>query len=513
MEKPKLTLVYVDGASQINLKSGQKRILRPEELTQILDELSAGGKLRKKVFLDDRGNEQDGGREDYNQRLIIWEHQGYKRFACPRLYDFNKESIDPNLIEEIHSDVDLLNEFYSLRVVLVFGDSDYRSVISALLEMKIAVSLIFTTPNVALQESLTNRCGPHWSFFETDRNEKLFRTLGETSQKLFEQGLFLQASFTPQRYELGTLTAFHSCTYTCPECGELVTVGHHMAHPCTRSKNPPPGLMTKPFRLRKAAVLTTYSMNELLDWCVEQHQQQVEQDELMKLFDSMAVIRWDIVQVIQFFHRITAAEQGLLIERGDRPFIDALNHAGIIESRDQRLFATEKRIALATLIEEVASRTHYRNTSSLYSPDGASKEDALRDLIVNQLISSDFSITSLEQPERFGEEELWDSNTALTVLTNPNLQPAERAEICQHLHEIHAVNQWSQRLEIIRQWRSAQDILEAIETIVTDNPFMTEQSLIILVKNGLLRLHDQRQTLSANQEHVFFFPFERKAVA
>jgi len=511
MNKPKLTLVYVDGASQITQKNGQKRILKPEELTQILDEISAGGKLRKKVFLDDRGNEQDGGREDYNQRLIVWEHQGYKRFACPRLYDFNKESIDPNLIEEIHSDIDLLDEHYSIRVVLVFGDADYRSVISTLVDMKIAVSLIVTTANVALQESLTHRCGPHWSLFETDKNEKQFRSLSETCQQLF--GLFFQASYVPEPHELRALTALESCTYVCPHCQEEVLIGHNSSHPCRGSKHPPPGLMTGPFRLRKAAVLTTYPVHELLNWCVERHQEQVEPDELMKLFDSMPIIHWEIVRTIQLLNRISESDNGLLVEKSDNSMVGALNHSGIIESKEHRLFATDKKRALAGLIEEVASRIHYPNTSEFYSPEGAPKEDALRDLVVRHLLSSESSMTSIKKPECFGEEELWDSNAALVFLTDPNRDPTERISVCQGLHDIHAVNQWVERLERIKQWKSAQDILEATEKILTDNPFKTMQSLNILIANELLRLDDQHQTLAVNQEHTFFLPFERKAVA
>jgi hypothetical protein len=499
MEKQKLTLVYVDGAAEVRMDNEEVRALLPEELEPLIDSVSVGGDLRKKIFLDDRNSDEPTDKEQYHYRLRIWSDYHYSTEICPRINKGSKESIDFVMVESIHKDVSLLFKTHELHVVLVFGDGDYRSIISTLLSDGISVSLIVTTPNAALYYSLSGRCEKCWALFKIDpKQETQFLGLGETCRALMERGAYFQASYAPESNALRVADGFLACSYVCKKCGETVLFSARTSHPCVRSKYAPPGLMTAPYRLQLSAMLTELTTEQLFDWCAQQHQRQVEADQLVKVFRSMEVIRWDVVQAIELMASVSSG-MNTNIPSERLPQYKALLHAGVITWNTDRYIATEKQILLDGLREEVSSRLHYPNVAKRFSPEGALAEETLRIRVVERLSSA----TPMDRRTSSDQTHDEHRDLALEAILDPHLTPEKRLTLRKQLDEKHFINLWANWLEEFMRCTAVGDMLEMSEKILSEQGMATSHSIGIMVASGFLIFDGKREILRVNPKHVF----------
>lgn len=513
--KQELAIVYVDyGACNI-LNDPKSRPMTPNTLQPMIDNLSNGVDTEKHVFLDTRGIEKDAGVEAYNNTLNQW--SSFDIHSCPRIGLFSKETIDQFMIRWINRQVEHLHAFYDLHIILVIGDVDYLPLVTRLLDLSIRVSLIATKPHATLNYTVLSRCHVCYATFEIDdAHARIFKPFDVATKDVAQQLGSYQTHYRPTTEQRLRAIAFSGTAFVCDICGQEVLTGNLRAHPCFKVKDAPPGLPTVSYLQEMGKALSGYSVPELLEFLILALHNQTLPFGLAALFESMPHIPWDALEAAILAHRIEHSAIGLPVNQVNADLAKHLIRAGIIQRTEERycIAADTRSIqALNPLIEEAYSRAHFPNIMRLLVPEGAIREERLRERITAILETAHALETGLIPQIDPMDSELWDSDIALSCLTHPQLQPSRRKEIQDILDPIHPFNDWMARLINLSSTPNS-DLLDRAEHLARGNPFMTPKSLKILITNHVLQLNQERGQLIANtSSHPLFIPFDNQAVA
>lgn len=512
--KKELVLVYVDyGACNI-LNDPKSRKITPDILQPMISDIAMGSHaINRHVFLDTRGIEEEGGSDAYNNTITQW--SSYTIHTCPRIGHFTKETIDPTMIEQIHHDIEILHEHYSLHIVLVIGDVDYRPLILRLID-SYKVSLIATKPHATLHHSILSRCHVCYATFEIDDAQaRIFKTFDFASREVAQQLGSFQANYKPTSEQVQRALAFSGTSFTCHLCKQEVLTGNLRAHPCFKAKDAPPGLPTIPYIQEMAKALSSYSVPELLEYLILALHNQTLPYGLTALFESMPYIPWSAIETATLAHQIEHSVIGLPVEQVHAEYAKFLAYVGIIQRSEDRysiVTKTKNFQALRPLVEESYSRIHYPYIMRALAPEGAIKEERLRERIAALLASAPHLKTNdLSATIEPTDHAFWESDTALMFLTNPQLSPSQRRDILYTLDEVHPFVFWMKKILSIKS--TNHDVLDKAESIASSNPFMTERSIVILVANDILQFNPEREQLIVNSSHPIFIPFDNLAVA
>ncbi len=513
--KKQLAIVYVDyGACNI-LNDPKSRPMTPNTLQPMIDNLTSGVDTEKHVFLDTRGIEKENGVDAYNNTLGQW--SSYDIHSCPRIGLYSKETIDQFMIRWINRQVERMHAFYDLHVILVIGDVDYLPLVTRLLDLNIKVSLIATKPHATLTYTILNRCHVCYATFEIDdAHARIFKPFDTAIKDVAQQLGSYQTNYRPTPDQRLRAIAFSGTTFLCDICGQEVVTGNLRAHPCFKVKDAPPGLPTVSYLQEMGKALSGYSVPELLEFLILALHNQTLTFGLTALFESVPHIPWDALETAVLAHRIEHSPIGLPVNQVNAELAKHLIRAGIIQRTEERysISADTKNFqALQPLIEEAYSRAHFPHIMRILVPEGAIREERLRERITSILETVNSSeIRHLLHTDP-SDSDFWDSDIALLHLTNPQLLPKRRKEIQDSLDPVHPFNDWMERLLHLRS-NANPDLLDRAENLAKNNPFMTPQSLIILVANNILQLNTERGQLIVNtSSHPLFIPFDNQAVA
>lgn len=513
-EKPKLTLVYIDGAGVTGQPPRTFGPITPARLKPIIDDLSNGTAM-KRIFVDDLATGCTNPETPLNVSINRWHLGGYEAVYCPRVGTMGKESIDFILIEKVHEDLRLFGETHQLHFVLIVGDADYRPLITKLLDL-CTVSVILTRPNAIMKWSLLHRLHRSIFLFEKTNASKAEPSVHRTARAILNGSpANMQGAYAPGPQAFSRLRSFFDISMvTCPHCGQTFPIGHLSSHYCEDviPRNPPSGIATVHHIEHLSMELSRLPPEDLISRLINYQRAQVLPDVLNVVIEHMPIISWQIANLMGVLQQIkSAGKQGI-----QKPDLDLgiLIRQGIImpDGRWVRINTTHP--SIERLAEEVSQRTFYPLTAALFSPDGAVNEDRLRSLVISSIRNPPHIADPPQNPD---PENLWGSDDALGWLTHPNLNPDTRMEILSSTDEVHTLQYWSQLLPEITDSTSSDLITttENIANLAARTHFLTLNSIGILVANGLLVFEEVSQALFLNRKHPFFHqgPLSQRAVA
>lgn len=519
--KPKLTLIYIDGAGVTGEPPKAFGPITPAKLKPIVDTLTEGGQSERRIFVDDFATGNTSPDITLNQSMNRWTLGGYEAIYCPRVGNAaNKETIDFKLIDRVHRDSRLFQASFSLHFVFIVGDVDYRQTIISMLEVG-DVSVILTKPNAIMRTQLLHRLRYSFHLFEKSDESGLSPSIQRTARSMLNgYPANMQGMYMPDPRSFARMRAFfEASTAVCPHCEQSFPIGHLSSHHCEHValRNPPPGITTVTHIEHLAEQLSRAAPEDLIQQLNAFQRTRVFPTIIDTAIGKMPIVSWQVIAMTTLIQQIKSAPAPGFRQATETPeeMLQILIRQGIVMADKQWIRMNSANPFIDRLVEEASQRTFFPLASRYISPAGATGESELRKLLLTAF-EHRLDIPSL--PPDLNIDELWDSDRALEWLTHPGLDPGTRTSLLESVDDIHTLRYWHKWLSSISSSTDS-DLINTVEQIIaltSDTHFLTPNSISILIANGLLTLDRASEALYLNRGHAMFLeqvPLSQRAVA